>query len=372
MTRNVEILIVDDEAPQMKALCNTLLDHGFSTTGFTSATAGLESLKSRRFDLLLSDLMMPEMDGIALIQAAQRHDPNLVSIIMTGAGTIASAVGAMKAGALDYILKPFKLSDILPVLSRALEMRRLRLENIRLDLQVREHAAALEVANQELEAFTYSASHDLRAPLRRINQFSVILLEDHSSTLNEDGKRVIERIRTNTVRMCQLIDDLLLLSQANHAPLSPAPVDLSDQAAQVVANLRQGEPDRQVEITIAPGLVAQGDPGLLRIVLDNLIGNAWKYSGARSTAHISIDSQLTDRGHAFRVRDNGAGFDMAFVGKLFSPFQRLHRDEEFPGSGIGLSIVSRIIKRHGGAIWAEATIGEGACFSFTLGTLSTG
>jgi signal transduction histidine kinase len=366
MSQNNQLLIVDDEAPQMKALCSTLQDHGFVTTGFTSAPAALEALKSQRFDLLLSDLMMPEMDGIAFLRAAQQQDPDLVGIIMTGAGTIATAVGAMKAGALDYILKPFRISDILPVLSRALEMRRLRTENARLDRQVREHAAALEAVNQELEAFTYSASHDLRAPLRRIDQFGAILVEDHAGALPQEGQELIARIRSNTTRMTQLIDDLLMLSRAGRAPLAVTRVDLSAEAAQVIANLRQAEPTRQVEVTIAPGLAAEGDQGLLRVILDNLLGNAWKYSGTRAVAHLIFDLQQTDRGPAFRVSDDGAGFDMAYVDKLFAPFQRLHREQEFPGSGIGLSIVARIIRRHGGSIWAEGKVGVGASFYFTI------
>ena len=234
-----KLLIVDDEAAQMKALCNTLEDEGYATTGFTFAKEALSELRSQPFDLVLTDLMMPEMDGISLLRAAHEIDSNVVGIVMTGHGAIDTAVEAMKAGALDYILKPFKLSGILPVLSRALGVRRLRMENEELQQRVRERTSELEAANKELEAFSYSISHDLRAPLRGIGAFSTILLQEHSSQMPAEARRLLDIVTTSARRMEQLIEDLLRFSKLSRQPLSKQPVNIPALVRVTLEELRQ-------------------------------------------------------------------------------------------------------------------------------------
>ena len=224
----------------------------------------------------------------------------------------------------------------------------------------------LAVANKELEAFSYSVSHDLRAPLRSIDGFSEALTEDYAGVLDAEGNSYLQRIRSAAQRMAQLIDDLLDLSRVSRAEMRREEVDLTGTAEAIAAELRTTEPERQASLLIQPGLTATGDPRLLRVVLENLIGNAWKYTAKRSTARIEMGSTCHEGKAAYFVRDDGAGFDMAYAGKLFGAFQRLHGMNEFPGTGIGLATVQRIIHRHGGRVWAEAAVDQGATFYFTL------
>ena len=360
------ILIVDDEVAQMKALCATLREHHYDTVGFPTPKAALAALQSGRFELLLTDLMMPQMDGIALLQAARQTDPHLVGVMMTGAGTIATAVEAMKAGAIDYILKPFDLSVILAVLVRALAMRRLRVINAELDEGLRQRTAELEAANKELEAFSYSVSHDLRAPLRAIDGFSNMLLLNHAPGLSPEAQRLLNNISLNSKRMGQLIDDLLGFSRLTRQPLSRQEVSVAALVQGVLRDLRKEQNSRPLEISVAPLPHCQGDPSLLTQVFVNLLSNAFKFTRHRAPAKIEIGSRQQEREQVYFVRDNGAGFDMQYAEKLFGVFQRFHRADEFEGTGIGLSIVQRIIHRHGGRIWAEAQVEQGATFYFTI------
>jgi signal transduction histidine kinase len=244
--------------------------------------------------------------------------------------------------------------------------RSLRDSHDLLEQRVLERTQALNESNKELEAFCYSVSHDLRSPLRGIDGFSAALLEDLGGTLDPTAANHLHRIRAATQRMGTLIDDLLSLSRVSRSDLAIKPVDVTAMAHAVVAELRAGHPDRTVEVAIAPGLEAMGDARLLRQVLDNLIGNAWKFSSKRPDAHIEVGLETGGDGPVFFVRDNGAGFDPAFTDRLFGTFKRLHAMTEFPGTGVGLAIVDRIVRRHGGRVWAEGAVGQGATFRFTL------
>lgn len=359
------ILIVDDEITQMKALCNTLRDEGYATTGFSSPKQALAALQNHQFDLLLTDLMMPEMDGITLLRAALEIDSHLVGVMMTGHGTVETAVQAMKTGALDYILKPFDLTVVLPVLSRALAMRRLRMENAALAKRVQDHAAELEFANKELEAFSYSVSHDLRAPLRSVGGFSKLLLEGQSH-FSEREKQLLQKVCSSAQLMNELIDGLLNLSRSGRQPLAKQPTSLTLLVRQVLDELSKEREGRQVEVHVAELPDCVGDRLLLKQVFVNLLANAFKFTRGKENAMIEIGCQKQHSKNIYFVRDNGAGFDMEYANKLFGVFQRLHNREQFEGTGIGLSIVQRIIHRHGGKIWAEAEVNKGATFYFTL------
>jgi hypothetical protein len=238
--------------------------------------------------------------------------------------------------------------------------------NAELEQRVIERTAQMETANKELEAFAYSVAHDLRAPLRSIDSFSEILLEDYQDRLDATGQAHLQRVRDAAQRMARLINDLLDLSRVARADMQRVPVNLSAIAQRIAAELQQTEPERQVEFRIAEGLTVQADSGLLRAALENLLINAWKFTSKQPKVIIEVGAQQRGGQMTYFVHDNGVGFDMAHAGHLFGAFQRLHSTSEFPGTGIGLATVQRIIHRHGGRIWAEANPGEGATFYFTL------
>jgi PAS domain S-box-containing protein len=228
--------------------------------------------------------------------------------------------------------------------------------------------ARAESANRELEAFSYSVAHDLRSPLRAIDGFSEALLDDYGPAIDAMGRSYLDRIRAAAQRMGTLIDDLLRLSRVTRTELKPEPVNLSELARATVGQLERLDPRHHVEVEIADGITATGDPKLLSIVFDNLLGNAWKFSGKAPRPHVEFgEEHRAKNGSTYFVRDNGAGFDMTHKDKLFGTFQRLHREDDFPGTGVGLATVKRIIERHGGQVWAEAAVGKGATFFFTLG-----
>ncbi|OGI43297.1 MAG: hypothetical protein A2150_06640 [Candidatus Muproteobacteria bacterium RBG_16_64_11] len=246
---------------------------------------------------------------------------------------------------------------------RAEEERRMKAE---LERQVAERTADLQAANQELESFSYSVSHDLRAPLRGIDGFSQALAEDYAAKLDDTGKEYLQRVRLASQRMAELIDDMLKLARVSRASMHREPVDLGALAHSIVAELQRTQPQRPVEVVVEPDLNASGDPKLLRVLLENLLANAWKFTGKQPRPRIEFGARRDHGAPVYFVRDNGAGFDMKYAHKLFGAFQRLHTTAEFPGTGIGLATVQRIVHRHGGRVWAEGAEGRGATFFFTL------
>lgn len=289
-----------------------------------------------------------------------RYEDNIIGIIC-----LANKEDEYTAGDLEII------DALSPAFVESLKRKRRQMEIARLSDTLRQRAIELEIINHELESFSYSISHDLRAPLRGIDGFSLALLEEYGDKFDEKGKAYLKYVRSETQHMAGLIDDLLSLSRVTRAQIKHEKVSLSDIACEIMERLKKDYQGRQVETIISPGITVTADPTLIRAVLENLLENAWKFTSKSSSAKIEFGmlrgtKESSDAGMIYFVRDNGAGFNMKYKDKLFSAFQRLHSDTEFPGNGIGLATVNRIIHRHGGSIWAEATTGKGATFYFTL------
>ena len=315
-------------------------------------------LDRREWDIpRLRTLLQEVLSGGSFEDFEVKHDfPRLGRRVMllNARGVHGDDDTAMVLLAIEDVTDSVQAWDALYKLNRELEDR------------VRDRTGALEAANQELEAFCYSVSHDLRAPLRALDGFSDELLRCYAERLDEKGRHYLQRIRAGTQRMGQLIDDLLQLSRISRGEMKRERVDLTGMVQAVTADLGQHLSGREVSFAIQPDLAAQGDPGLLKIALENLLGNAWKFTSKHPQVTIEFGQTQNDGQTAYFVRDDGAGFNPAFAGKLFGAFQRLHKEKDFPGTGIGLATVQRVIHRHGGRIWAEGAIEKGATFFFTL------
>lgn len=269
----------------------------------------------------------------------------------------------------EISLSPLETEDSLLVSAaiRDVTQRKRMEEDVqKLNDDLKQRAAQLEAANKELEAFSYSVSHDLRAPLRSIDGFSHVVLEDYGEQLPADARGYLERVRAAAQRMAVLIDDLLNLSRVTRTALQPRFINLSKMAEEILQGFKEGHPDRQISFSLMPDLMVEADPHLMNIVLENLLSNAWKFTSKREDATIEFGQKNHVKERTFYVRDNGVGFDMAYADKLFGVFQRLHSVNEFPGTGVGLATVQRIITIHGGRIWAESAEGKGTTFYFTL------
>jgi signal transduction histidine kinase len=369
----VRLLIVDDEAAQMTALCRTLNIEGYETTGTVSPNEALQRLRDERFDVLITDLMMDELDGIALLRAAHAIDPDLAGIVMTGHGTVDTAVEAMRSGAMDYIQKPFNLHDITSTLSRTLAVRELRTENATLLKRVTERSAQLEAANRqlrtanrELEAFTRTVSHDLRSPLGTMIGFAELLLLDKAGSLTGEQREFATEIFNGGKRLLRLTDELLRFARLGHQPLTKQRVDVAAMVNEIVRELRAVEPGRSVAVHIEPLPDVHADPTLLRQAFTNLLANAFKFTRRTPDASIHVEGHHEGNDSVYVVMDNGAGFDMRQSDRLFTLFQRLHSDDQFEGTGVGLSIVQRILEKHGGRIEAHGAPGKGARFAMIL------
>jgi DNA-binding response OmpR family regulator len=382
-----KILAVDDSLTYLHSLADALKDEGYDVILAHSGEEALELLAVQPVDCILLDLLMPGLSGQETCERIKAAPAvrDIPLVMLTALDDRDAMIQGLAAGADDYLSKSSEL-EVLKARVRAQirrkqfedENRRIREELLGKELEAAEARAARELAetkailvdelsrkNGELEAFSYSVSHDLRAPLRAIDGFSRIVLEDFGDAIDARAHDYLQRVCAAAQRMGELIDDLLALSRVGRADIRRSPVDLSQIAHQVIAALRKGS-DRQVEVVIENDLLVDADSRLIQIALENLLGNSWKFTARASAATIQVGRGLNGQNHVYFVRDNGAGFDMTYAEKLFRPFQRLHSDADFAGSGIGLATVYRIFDRHGGRVWAEGTVGQGATFYFTI------
>lgn len=336
------------------------------------ANRALQELLGRDRDALVGVRLVELVDeadrarSVALWRKVVRGEPERAELRVVGRDGrpqwVEVVASAVRAG--DEVVQV--VVHVLDAEERRRAEEALRRANELLDRRVEARTRELAAANDELESFSYSVSHDLRAPLRSIDGFAAALAEDHASRLDPEGLDYLARIRAAAAKMSHLVDDLLALSRVTRSAIRRGRVDLSALARSVADDLRESAPARDVSIEVAPALVAEGDTLLLRVVLENLLGNAWKFTSRNPRALIEVGEADTPRGRAFFVRDDGAGFDPAYASRLFAPFQRLHSEGEFEGTGIGLATVRRIVQRHGGEVWADGAIARGATFWFTL------
>ena len=364
------ILVVDDHAENRRLYSLILSETGCETVEAASGEEAVGVCETREYAMILMDVHMPGLDGF---EAARRirafpcctATPIVfVSAVYTGDRDAFKGYGE---GAVDYLVSPV-VPDVLRAKARVfVEIFHRRKEAEEFARQMERANRQLRVAYDELESFSYAAAHDLRAPLRHISGFAEALLEDYLPALDAQGRDYLRRIAAATGRMDALIDDLLQLARVTRSEMRHETVDLSALAREIALGIQHDSP-RPVDWIVAPDIVAEGDAGLLRILLTNLLENAWKFTARRDRARIEFGQELKDGHKACFVRDNGVGFDMGLAeSKLFKPFHRLHSAEEAAGTGIGLATAARIVTKHGGRIWAESAKDAGATFWFTLG-----
>jgi signal transduction histidine kinase len=358
----VNILLVDNEPGGLLALEAILEPLGQKLITARSGEEALRQLLAHDFALILLDIRMPELDGFqtaALMRERERSRHTPIIFLTASYESEVQVFRGYAVGAVDYVFKPLQPEILRSKVSVFVELARTT-------EVVRKQAAQLEAANKDLESFSYSVSHDLRAPLRAIDGYSSILRERCGDKLDDESNRVLGKIIENTQRMETLIKDLLAFSQLGRRPISAAEIDMDALAREVIDELRSVPGQRAPQCVLKPLPVGWGDRSLVRQVWLNLLSNAIKFTGTREVPSIELGGSSEETRNVYYVKDNGAGFDMRYCDKLFGVFQRLHSAKEFPGTGVGLAIVQRVVTHHGGRAWAEGKPGEGATFYFAL------
>jgi signal transduction histidine kinase len=378
MNEVLNVLCLEDSPRDAEIMRELLTDAGYDLNMDCTAVEKefVTFLRSHKYDIILSDFKLPGFDGFTALRWSVEICPDVPFICISGTVGEETAVELLKKGAVDYILKD-RLVRLPSAIQRALDEAkekeaRQRAEkelvslNTQLEQRVIERTYQLEAANKELEAFTYSVSHDLRAPLRAVDGFSKFVLEDYENKLDSEGKRLLNLIRTNIQKMDQLITDLLALSRVTRGELSFSGIDMTQMAISMFKESAAPDVTDKISLTVDPLPEGYADPTYMRQVWTNLIANAIKFSSKKKKPVIKIGGSKENGFNVYFVKDNGVGFNPEYTHKLFGVFQRLHKSDDFEGTGVGLAIIQRIIHRHGGKVWAEGEEGKGATFYFSL------
>jgi signal transduction histidine kinase len=373
------ILVVEDN-PDMTDFVASTLSRSYRVIKAADGREGLDKALLLRPDLIISDIMMPRMNGEEMVRELRKHSEMDATpvILLSAKADDALRAELLRVGVQDYLVKPFSIDELVARVGRLIADKRrgerslhkayqeLERLNAELELRVKQRTSQLEETVRELESFSYSVSHDLKAPLRAIEGFSRILVEDYSGKLDDEANRLLDIIRGSVLKMTDLIEGLLQLARLGRQQLKTTPIDMKSLVQSIYQEVNASAPGRKIDFSVKDLQTVSGDPVLIRQVLINLISNAVKFTQTRDTAVIEVGGAPAEHETVFYVRDNGVGFDMKYVNKLFTLFQRLHSDQTFEGTGVGLAIVQRGIHRHGGRVWAEGSVDKGATFFFSL------